>query len=698
MMKKCALLLLAMAAGWSAWAQSESWLWPIDGVRAGTGIVYVPQQHIGDELNFGNLFLTAAEGADVLSPLDGQIADISVDYYRSLYYSISYGTPEDDNFKGFIADIAKELDKRDNPNYLNVSIGIATPDGRTVYLWGLMCDKRFKTGEKIKRGQKLGVVGYSYKAIPEPSIAVSVSNRKGQSDDPMTPFGIRTTFIPPQALKERPVLTADQACEDFDVFVRAVKEAYPGLPDVISEEELERYISSVRASLTQDISREDFYKLMKRAVAKIHDSHITLHPIVREQQNFSLPQIYFGWIDGKMCVTTSKKQYADYYGRRILSVNGISADSIAKVGKEYIGGYDAQVQGVVEERLALGAYQIYNAYTVTDPHPFNMTLKFEDGETLELKEWHYRGGDPELVHDWETYLRTNLYQGANYVLKELNDSTSYIGLSTFSLSEIETEEIGAFIARQAAKPNLIVDLRNNGGGDVKVLRKLLSYILNEPSRERGGYAVVNKIGAFKSFEHCMNYIPIDTIFKEFTPAEGREGFYNFDDAAPIVPDSVINYKGRVYVLINANSCSAATLFPASILRNHRGVIVGRETATAYHYMTALKFADIRLPNSMLDLRIPLVKLVFDTTQHERIPYGRGVIPDHEIRLTLDEVFTDQPDSILNYTLTLIERGEYLGDDPFVQIDNQPDGDCGNVWIYMLVGLFVVGVVAVLIRR
>ena len=62
-----------------------------------------------------------------------------------------------------------------------------------------------------------------------------------------------------------------------------------------------------------------------------------------------------------------------------------------------------------------------------------------------------------------------------------------------------------------------------------------------------------------------------------------------------MPDSAAHYGGKLYVLTNEGPCSAATLFPATVMRSHRGLIIGRETRTAYHYMTALKFADICLP-------------------------------------------------------------------------------------------------------
>ena len=112
-------------------------------------------------------------------------------------------------------------------------------------------------------------------------------------------------------------------------------------------------------------------------------------------------------------------------------------------------------------------------------------------------------------------------------------------------------------------------------------------------------------------------------------------------------------------MTNELSASAGALFPAMLVRNRRGVVVGRETRTAFHFMNAVKFADIRLPNSMIAIKVPLVQYVFDTDVSDRTPYGRGVLPDYPVPITLDELSFKNGDAILNYTLKLIENGEYF---------------------------------------
>ena len=149
-----------------------------------------------------------------------------------------------------------------------------------------------------------------------------------------------------------------------------------------------------------------------------------------------------------------------------------------------------------------------------------------------------------------------------------------------------------------------------------------------------------------------------TPFEDFVKVEGKEGFYNKDafsesqtTAKPKKNNAI--YKGNLYVLINEASYSAATDFPSHLVRAKRAVSIGRETATAYHYMTALKFARLFLPNTGIEYHLPLVKAITATDVSERFPYGRGLLPDIEVPLTQEEVFFPTEDVILKKALDII---------------------------------------------
>lgn len=665
-------LVCILSLAFAAAAEDGEWQWVIEGEPAGTNILYRPQQHIGDELDFDRLFIGAPEGTAVVAPADGIVEYVSVSYLYSLTYIVGSGVGEKNDMQSAIDELASNgRNGRIDPKYVSADITIRLDDGRKIHVAGLWMDRFFKTGSKISRGDVIGRVRRAYHKITEPSISVSVSDAMSRPADPMTPFGLKSTFIPPKEREYRQTLTEAEAKEDIAVIFDALREAYPSLHDVISDDELAAFEDEVVAKTHGGISRKDFGIEMQRIAARIHDSHFLLYPDEAETREIALPQLYFGFFGGKLLVTMCHKPYWDYHGREIAAVDGIPADSIRGMVESFISRYDAGVRSRNESMLAVGASGIYQNYAPGASRDGDMTIEFADGERREFKGWKYRGGDPELRPNWNRYMRTNMYRDGNCSLRELNDSTAYIGISTFVLNETEVDGIRDYIAAHAATPNLIIDVRNNGGGDTKVLARILSYLLDEPSKARGGYAQVLKRGRFESMKHSLNRSPEDFMFEEYAPEKGIDGFVLRNDETQniILPDSAVNYKGRIYVLADENSVSAAAMLPAAVMRNHRGAIVGRETRTAYHYMTAYKFAEIQLPNSMFTFYMPLVRLVFDTTECDRIPYGRGVLPDYEVPLTPDEIFGEK-DTILERALELIANGEYLGDDPFAEADKE----------------------------
>lgn len=640
----------------------ETWQWPIAGAETGDSIIYKPQTYIGEELNFDQLFIAAPLDAVVVAPDDCVVRSVGWSYSPSLSSAAGSSIEPGEDFDARAKDMAEGIGRGAEPKYVNHSIGLQVADGRTIYIKGLRIDRAFKTGESIARGDTLGRVRYSYRLIEEPSIGLSVSARGGKSDDPMTPFGLKTSFIPPQELKPVTELTVEQAHEDIDVMIDAFIDCYPSLDDLISREELEEYRRETKASVTETISIEEFDRIMVRTNALLHDSHVAYWGASKSNSP-RYCDMYIGRVGDDVRIVMAKKELGEYLNRRVASVDGIAADSLLRMSAQYIGGYDAAVEDYIKNmQFGMLTWLYINNRPDTSASGYDVT--FDDGTSLHVDEYIWKGEKLEFLPSRRDYMSINR-TGKNFELKMLNDSVAYIGLATFQLNEVETEQIRDFIAAHHSTPHLIFDMRNNGGGHDEVMHKLLSYCSDRPYVAVDGYSKVMRRRSFPSFAHARNYTADMELFgDEYVAEEGRDGLYCRNESKPIMPDSVAHYGGKLYVLVNEGSCSAATLFPANVIRSHRGLVIGRETRTAYHYMTALKFVDICLPNSRVTWHIPLVKCVFDTTENSRIPYGRGVIPDIYVPLTYEEVAFTNGDAILNRALEAIANGEYLGENPF----------------------------------
>ena len=299
-----------------------------------------------------------------------------------------------------------------------------------------------------------------------------------------------------------------------------------------------------------------------------------------------------------------------------------------------------------------------------------------------------------LFPKWVDYHSINQYENTNISLKKLSDTTAYLGLSSFFLNEIETEQVTDFIKSisDSCYQNLIIDLRNNHGGSDEICAKIFSYIAQRPFKIYE-FSKVNKQADFNFFKHTSNYAGEGMdLFTDYIPVKGKTGFYLFNNEQ-INPDTLVNFKGKIFVLVNERSFSASTIFPGLVYKHHRGAIVGRETGTTYYQMNAQEFARLRLPNSTIDIQIPLIKIVFDSQLDEHIPWGRGVLPDFPVPFTIDELAFTNGDVILDYTLQLIQDGQYIQAPVAISEENS-----SAKYLYLIAILLGAGLLFIVFRK
>jgi len=689
---------------------AQEYLWPIkrDGnVSEGTisiktkelDILYRPQEYIDKEHNFSNLFLTAPVGTTIVAPVDGTIIHTSYTYHSSICTSCGFGNASEnfDEAKKDILEIVasgKSCIKKMDAKYLSLSVSIQTAEGRTVHISGLHPVRKFKTGEKVKKGDVIGTMGYSYKPIKQPSIWVSVSEKNGTASDPMTPFGLETTFIKPNVRDIPTELSEEEAKQDFLILIGALKEGHPGLYDYISEQEFENHVNKTLNSISSKISIADFERLVIATVNIIRDSHTAVisPPNFKNTIDTYRPTVHFGWMNDTLIVNRIRGSEKQYLGKQIVAIDGIPADSL----KEMIRPFIAKQEGFIENFSDIDFINTaakYFEYVPTASKKCDVTLQFEDGTQKLFKGYKFHGQGIGLIPDREDllkFLMLNQPTNRDVTLEMLSDSVAYVGISTFNMNDVEFDELKDFMKSisEAGCQNLIIDVRNNPGGDCT---KFFSYIAQEPFKIFE-YNKVNKQDNFEYIQYSLNYTPEIVSFSDFVPVEGKSGYYLFNNYLN-QPDTSINYKGRVYILTNERSFSASSDLAALIKKHYRGAVVGRETGSGFYQMNAREMPQLRLPNSWIVVTYPLVKFVFVSQLDERIPWGRGVLPDFPVLFSLDEMAFVNGDAILNYALQLIEDGVYI-EKPFTQQDDIDTKK--NSWvIYLSTGLFL-ALVAVLV--
>lgn len=652
-MKKYLLLMLLQLAALPAVCQ---WQWPVKGTMTGENIVSRPQDRIDKELNYDHLFIAAPEGMEVVAPVDGTIGSLGLSAQTSLQRVTAYS-----NDGGTFDKSRKKLEQEKQLpvplKYINGDVMLRLADGRKVWIGGLRGDILLKTGQRIAKGQVLGTVAYAYRAIGQPHISISVSDKTGKGADPMTPFGLKTTFKKAVAETIPKTLTVQQANEDFDFLISAMKECYPSFDDLITPEQCEQFVSQSKEKLKAPISYNKFYQVVRSAFTTqfLHDSHAwpdTPNPTASGL--FHVPHVLIGSIGGKVIVTQAQQGYEKYLGKEVAAVNGIAAKELTERARQIIPAYDGQIQSHIDRSLLIGWDYFFLKNLVAQ----TAVMTFADGTTLR-DQWtpvsQVKGIKPP--HSQSTYAkRAAANRREQFSFRMLSDSVALLTLGDFQLDEVQLETIADSLRHHLATPNLIIDVRQNPGGDIKVCNRLLSWFIDQPTSATTHYDKVNSNSTYQCFVNCQNYTPDDKPFKDYVAREGHLGFFSPSTIDAIVsPDPTLHYGGRLLVLTDETSQSAASEFAAQLVRNHRAKTVGRETGTGYHYMTAVKFAHLVLPNSRIAFTLPLVKSVFDDEVTDRFPAHRGLLPDVEVALTYEEVYTSTGDPILDKALEIISN-------------------------------------------
>ncbi|MBQ9285968.1 MAG: hypothetical protein IJ209_06795 [Bacteroidaceae bacterium] len=697
MKKTIMMMVLAMAAccgGVGAQetkssSNGEALLWPIKGQQAGDNVLLRPQDLLDHESNFCTLVIGAPEGTEVIAPADGEVSGLFLTYMSDLYTSRTYGYDDAKSFDAMREKLETDSDVRDPKKFINGSLTLKLDDGRAIHFEGLRGDTEWRSGQRVKAGTVLGTVSYVFQKVGQPHIALSI-DKGGKSMDPMSPFGLQTTFKEPEPFTPPAKLTREQANEDFDVFIQSIRECYPSLRDIITPEREEAFIREGRARLdSAEVHFSTLYDLIGDAFTAdfLHDSHAwrqSSNPFFNNRTDVQYPTVLLCTLGERMFVRLVQPGYEEHIGKEVATINGVSAKEHATYVRSKTSLFDAQVESTRDVQTLTNWWMQYRGNYWDKP----VRLTFTDGISVEapfLKPNQVKRYTPQATAPTAYYNHQRQNRREDWSFRMLEDSIALLTLAHFHLNEVQMDAIEDSLRAHAHVPYLIIDVRDNPGGDADCEERLVRFFVkDEPSNF--GYQKVMSNSTYPSFAHSYNWTADMKPFEGFVKVEGMEGYYNKKDldSPPALPisegtvtledkttqpskDSAPSLIGRaggesvggeafsIYILTNENSASAATDFPAHLVRAGRAKTIGRETATAYHYMTALKFARFFLPNTHIEYQLPLVKAVTATNVSDRFPYGRGLLPDYEVPLTREEIFSSTEDIILNRALEIIHE-------------------------------------------
>jgi len=285
--------------------------------------------------------------------------------------------------------------------------------------------------------------------------------------------------------------------------------------------------------------------------------------------------------------------------------------------------------------MQLGFYAYYHSVF---GRPDTFTVKYLSGKTVTTLKYpavklKTIPPIPVGVKLDSTYSR---YRHAKMRFNYLDTANRTFHLKIEAFSRKRTNKAYRRIFRKLKKnntENLIIDLRNNGGGSLENSYNLLSYLIDTAQTQTLKTAI--RSYPYKKYTHGNVFFKLmrwgfSIISKKKTINDTDNFIYT------IKPRKTNHYNNRIFVLINGGSFSASCLVAAYLKMNKRAIFVGEETAGAMEGCNAGITPYYTLPNTRSKIRMPAFRIVHDVCPKIT---GHGILPDHYVNYTIKDILS-----------------------------------------------------------
>jgi len=434
--------------------------------------------------------------------------------------------------------------------------------------------------------------------------------------------------------------------QDLDVLKLNLETYHTGLYTYTSKKEFDRWFEKAKENLN-DATAYQFFRKINELNSIIRNGHtyFIINPNEREL-NLKMPPFSIYKFKNSFyvkSVTTTENQAI--IGKEIVSLNGVNISEVFHRLLNYKkrdGNNSTQPKEELLDSFSITYAIHYGTKEKTSVEILNNSIV----KTIELVNVPFNKTESETEKRYD-----------NGKLKfTIDDSIAILTIPTFYQKALKKDKykkklkkIFSTIRMKNVK-HLIIDVRNNGGGNTPMVEELISYINPKPSIfYKDVYQLHKKWD--KSIIPSISEYPKD--ISQIALRKGNDNFYRNkgSDGTKINKPKKNVYPHELFILTNGNTLSAAAEFTSFIKQHRKATFIGEESGGNKVQNTSGDWLKFLLPNSKLAILIPYVvwemNVDFDND-------GYGIQPDHWIRNTIEDELNNT-DRALNFTKTLIKK-------------------------------------------
>lgn len=433
--------------------------------------------------------------------------------------------------------------------------------------------------------------------------------------------------------QNEPIAEAHKLNDDLTHLKEVLFTSHPGTFEYISKDSLNYFFDSLRFDNSEIATKLELEKKVRFILSKIGCIHTSIKSTIFKDNKTFIPFKLYAcgndlWIE---------KDYADSLSinkaYRVLAINGNSVNTIFSKMKEFrpSDGYNTTFKyGLMNQDTWFNwVYQYYfdsdtiRTYTIIN-RDFDTTIikrknisKIPEIKRLSTKEYGNYGKNISVEFD-----STN--------------SIAILKIKSFSGSPILGTSINKNRYKKALKlieqegySDLVIDLRNNTGGDAASGYSLLSFFTQE------NHSVVIKKHKGKIFKYAAPSSKVAAVVNFFFGhlfASRIPTFKARESIVKVKKSKNYCFKGDVFIIANGFTLSTASNVTSLFKNKTNAIIVGQETGGSENNLNAYFFPIIKLPYSKIKIQIPQHKINLNLVENK----GSGIIPHIPITYSIDD--------------------------------------------------------------
>ncbi len=349
--------------------------------------------------------------------------------------------------------------------------------------------------------------------------------------------------------------------QDIDAYVAGVRARHPDFKGYADEQALQQRVQALKEQIDRPLTRVEFFRYVGQLSHLFNDGHSFLiwpyqeyaaaveagqqpFPFAVKEQNGAL---YLA--QGYELAAANDSQSLPA-GSQIMAINGVPAEQIIAAGQQYVGGETRRLRDAFVAarfpQILWAVFGMLGEFELELQHEQQLvTAKVNSGQ-----QWHAL--TPQAVNE-------------DLELQMLTQNLAYLRVGSFDVNPDQfADDIEAYFAtlKQQGTRSLIIDIRDNTGGNTDTATELASYLAAEP---------------FKLVSHVTERLN-----------EDNRGWFGYKGSAgdmvrtawsdEVSPKSdAKRFAGDVYVLIGPVTYSAAIVFATTVQDNQMGKLVGEPT-------------------------------------------------------------------------------------------------------------------------